>query len=194
MTIDGDTSTSDTLPAVRHRRGRSARRAIASRTRRSARSRRSRAALHDLMRELAHPGRQGRRGPDASSSPSRSRAPRTTRRRGASALRSPTRRWSRRPSPARTPTGGASSWRSARPAKRPTATGCRSGSARIIVAEDGERAADLRRGDGRALHEGRARSSCASTSASARGRGHGVDLRSDPRLHLHQCRLSQLRG
>ena len=37
--------------------------------------------------------------------------------------RSPTRRWSKPRSPARTPTGAASSWRWARPASRPTATG-----------------------------------------------------------------------
>ena len=36
--------------------------------------------------------------------------------------RSPTRRWSRPRSPARTPIGAASSWRWARPASRPTAT------------------------------------------------------------------------
>ena len=40
----------------------------------------------------------------------------------ASRCRSPIRRWSRRRSPARTPIGAASSWRSARPASRPTAT------------------------------------------------------------------------
>ena len=50
-------------------------------------------------------------------------------RRAASRCRSPIRRWSRPRSPARTPIGAAWSWRSAKPASRPTATGCRSGSA-----------------------------------------------------------------
>ena len=50
-------------------------------------------------------------------------------RRGRSACRSAIRRWSRPRSPARTPIGAASSWRSARPARRPTATACRSRSA-----------------------------------------------------------------
>ena len=55
-------------------------------------------------------------------------ARRRRRPRAASRCRSPTRPWSRRPSPARTQIGAVSSWRSARPARRPTGTACRSGS------------------------------------------------------------------
>ena len=51
------------------------------------------------------------------------------RRRGASGSRSAIRRWSRPRSRPATPIGAASSWRSARPARRPTATGLRSRSA-----------------------------------------------------------------
>ena len=64
-----------------------------------------------------------------SSSRSRDRRGSATTARAGSASRSPTRRWSRPRSPARTPTGAAWSWRSARPASRPTATSCRSASA-----------------------------------------------------------------
>ncbi len=49
-------------------------------------------------------------------------------RRAASRCRSPIPRWSRPRSPARTPTGAGSSWRSARPASPPIATSCRFGS------------------------------------------------------------------
>ena len=88
----------------------------------------------------------------------------------ASPSRSPTRRWSRPRLPARTPTGAASSWPSARPASRPTATSSSIRFGDLIVAEDGERAAGLRRGRDQRLHEGRGARTHASTSASARAR------------------------
>ena len=53
MTVDGDTSTSDTVPAVCHRRGGKARRAAHRAMRRAATGSAFGAALHDLMRDLA---------------------------------------------------------------------------------------------------------------------------------------------
>ena len=71
------------------------------------------------------PGRARRRGRAASSSRiDVTGAASATRRAPHRPSRSPIRRWSRPRSPAATPTGAASSWRSARPARRPTATGC----------------------------------------------------------------------
>ena len=53
ITIDSDTSTSDTVPAVCHRRGSKARPAPRGPRRRAADRQRFAAALHDLMHELA---------------------------------------------------------------------------------------------------------------------------------------------
>ena len=65
---------------------------------------------------------RGRRNSSPSTSPARPRR----RRRGGSASPSATRPWSRPRSPRATPIGAASSWRLAKPARRPTATGSRS--------------------------------------------------------------------
>ena len=128
VTIDGDTSTSDTLLAFAT--GAAAARgapkiANVSDPRLPAFRKAFDAVLANLAEQVARDGegarklvedhRRGRGVEDA--------------RRARSRCRSPIRRWSRPRSPARTPTGAASSWRSARPASAPTATGSRSGSA-----------------------------------------------------------------
>ena len=59
--------------------------------------------------------------------------------------RSPIRRWSKPPSPARTPTGAASSWPWARPARRRTGTSSHHASA-ASPSPDGEPVPELRRG------------------------------------------------
>ena len=106
-----------------------------------------------------------------SSSQSTSPAPKATHAaRRHRACRSPIRRWSRRRSPARTPIGAASSWRSARPAKPPTATGSAIWLGDIQVAKRGRGGARLPRGARRRLHEARRRSSSASMSAWATAR------------------------
>ena len=61
----------------------------------------------------------------------------------------------------------------------------------ILVAEDGERAAELQRSDRGALYEGR-RHRRARRRRHRQGSRHRVDLRSDARLHRYQCLLSQL--
>ena len=123
--------------------------------RRSAPRRFPRARSRRVLLDLALPGRARRRGRAEARHASTSTGAATDRRRAAHRRsRSPTRRWSRPRSPARTPTGAASSWRSARPARRPTATGCRSPSAASPIAARRRRGAGLRRGAGRRAHEG----------------------------------------
>ena len=61
----------------------------------------------------------------------------------------------------------------------------------ILVAEEGERAPSYKEEDVAALHEGR-RDHPARRPRPRRGAGDGVDLRSDARLHRHQRRLPQL--
>ena len=125
ITVDSDTSTSDTLllfatgqvagarPITRRATGGSP-----ASARRSTRcSSTSPIRWCGTARGRGNSSRCGSSGRRRSARPSGSRC------------RSPIRRWSRPRSPARTPTGGASSWRWARPASRPTATGWRSGSA-----------------------------------------------------------------
>ena len=106
ITIDSDTSTSDTvlLFATGAAAARGAPRIEERRQRRGQGLRRRPARPHARARAV---GGEGRRGRSASSSPSTSPAPRATWQPGASALPSPTRRWSRPRSPAATPTGAA---------------------------------------------------------------------------------------
>ena len=127
VTVDSDTSTSDTLlmfatgaaPSARQRGDAAGPRASGRSARRST-SCYSTGACRWCATAKAR----------ASSSRSRVDGRRDRRARpSGSRCRSPIRRWSRRRSPARTPIGAASSWRSARPANRPTATVWRSGSA-----------------------------------------------------------------
>ena len=128
--------------AVRHRRGGQARRAAHRRRRRTRASRPSARRSASVLKIAGAAGGARRRG--------RAQAGRSHGHRreigavGASAsrCRSPIRRWSRRRSPARTPIGAASSWPSARPASRPTATACRSGSATSAWRFEGERDPD----------------------------------------------------
>ena len=137
ITVDSDTSTSDTLllfatgAAAGAPRDRQCRATGGSATFREAldesppRSRPPGGARRRGRAEIRRGAGQGR-DVEALGAPDR-------------ACRSPIRRWSRRRSPARTPIGAASSWRSARRASRPTATAWPSGSATLRVAVKGER-------------------------------------------------------
>ena len=97
-----------------------------------------RRALDEVHDRPGAAGRARRRGRGEIRHHRRSRArPRHARR--ATHRRSPsaTRRWSRPRSRRATPIGAASSWRSARPARRPTATGWRSRVGGVRIAEKG---------------------------------------------------------
>ena len=114
--------------AVRHGRGGKARRAENSRRQRPPPRAVQGGARHPAARSRPSGG-QGRRGRAQIRRDHGGRRGLRTRRRRRSRCRSPIRRWSRPRSRARTPIGAASSPPSARPAKRPTATGSPSGSA-----------------------------------------------------------------
>lgn len=118
ITVDSDTSTSDTV--LLFATGKAGNPAIETAgDRRLAGFRR---ALDGVLMEMAHLVVKDGKVP-RSWSRSGSVAPRRRRPPGASASPSPTHRWSRPPLPPATPTGAASSWRSASRARRPTATG-----------------------------------------------------------------------
>ena len=165
ITVDSDTSTSDTLllaatgkvPAaeIRDLRGKPARRSAT----------RCAAVMLDLAHQVVRDGEgatkfvevRGDRRRQSERTPARSR------------WRSPIRRWSRPRSPARTRTGAASSWRSASPAPgrpRPAVDPVR----RHLVAEKGWVSPAYTEDAGRRLHEARRDRPSASTWASARGR------------------------
>ena len=137
ITVDSDTSTSDTL--LLFATGKAAKGAPRIDDPRDRRLAPFRAALNEVLRDLAH--QVVRDGEGARKFVEVRVKRRDVEEIGAAhrACRSPIRRWSRRRSPARTPIGAASSWPSARPASRPTATGWRSGSATSRVAVKGER-------------------------------------------------------
>ena len=87
---------------------------------------------------------------------------------------------------------GARSWRrSAKRARRPTATSSPSGSAIFWSPRTARSRPDYREAHGAAYMKGR-RSRSASMSAWATASGHGMDLRPHPRLYRHQRRLSVL--
>ena len=112
-------------------------------------------------------------------------------RRGASASRSATRRWSRRRSPPATPIGAASSWRSARPARRPTATSSSIAVGGMRIAEKGgpvpgyDEAPVAEHMAGREIHIAR-------RSRRRQRPRDGLDLRPDAPLHRHQWQLPEL--
>ena len=135
ITVDGDTSTSDTVLLCAT--GAAGKRRAGLKSADDARLKEFASALDDLTRDLAHQVVKDGEGAE-NSSPSPSRGPKMPRRPGASVWPSATRRWSRRPLPATMQTGAASSWRWANRAKRPTGTGSRSPSAAYSVARRGK--------------------------------------------------------
>ena len=191
ITIDSDTSTSDTVLLFATGAAAAARRAVAWTRRRARTGSASPARLHDLMHELAMSGGEGRRGPDQVRHHRRERG---RKRHGGAAHRLCRRQLAAGQDghlPARTPTGDASSWRWARAARRPTATGCPSPTATCRWPRTASaRPPTTRRPS--PVHAGR-RDPHRHRCGPGRRQGHRVDLRPHPRLHLHQRRLSQLR-
>ena len=126
VTIDGDTSTSDTLlafatgAAAAHGFAKIAR---LSDPRLAAFRKGFFAVLADLAEQVARDGEGARKLVEIMVEGAVSKN-----RRGALRSRSPIRRWSRPRLPARTPIGDVWSWPSVKPASRRTATACRSGS------------------------------------------------------------------
>ena len=184
ITVDSDTSTSDTLLLFATGKARHTRRSPAPTIRRSTISAR---ALDDAAARSRAPGRARRRGRAEIRRDRRSTgAAIDARGARASASPSPTRRWSRPRSPARTPTGAASSWRSARPASRPTATSSAIAHRRRRGRRDGRRRSpDYDEAPVAAHMKGREIDIDGRRRPRQRPR-HGVDLRPDARLHRHQ--------
>ena len=150
------------------------------------------AALDGVMRDLAHQVVR-----DGEGATQVRRDPGDRRRLGDGGARgsgspSPTRRWSRPRSPARTRTGAASSWRSARPARRPTATGCRSASATSSSPSTAGWRRATREAAGAAYMK-RAELVIGVDLGIGARRGDGLDLRPDPPLHRDQRGLPLLK-
>jgi glutamate N-acetyltransferase/amino-acid N-acetyltransferase len=125
MTVDGDTSTSDTC--LIFATGRAAARGQKPVIKAGSKKlERFSEALFEVMRDLAIRSPRTEKG-SPSSSPSRSRVPNRGKRRAKSLSPAPTRRSSRRRSRAKIRTGAASSWRSANLVKPPIATSSPSG-------------------------------------------------------------------
>ena len=125
VTIDGDTSTSDTLMMFATGKAAGAARiARGSDPRLKHFKKALHAVLADLSEQVARDGEGARKLVEIVVEGAVSKP-----RRAVSRCRSPIRRWSRPQSPGKTRIGAASSWRSARPASRPIATGFPSGSA-----------------------------------------------------------------
>ena len=105
--------------------------------------------------------------------------------------RSPTRRWSRPPLRARTPTGAASSWPSARRASRPTATSSPSASVSSCWPKQGERAPSYDEAATSAYMKNQELEIGVDIGLGV-GYGDGLHLRPDAWLHRHQRQLPEL--
>ena len=189
VTVDSDTSTSDTLMlfATGAAAKRGAPRIDDARDPRLAQFRKALdALLKNLALQVVRDGEGARKQVEVTVTGADRRV-----RPSASRCRSPIRRWSRRRSPARTPIGAASSWPSARPASPPTATACRSGSATTALAFEGERDPGLFRSRDLRLHEGRGYRHQRRSRPRAR-QGDRLDLRPDQGICRHQRRLPKL--
>ncbi len=187
ITVDGDTSTSDTVllcatQQAQTRRDRQPRRSAPRRFPPRARQRDDRPRPADRARRRGRAEIRDDRG---------DRRRKRRGRRAGSAWRSATRRWSRRRSPPATPIGAASSWRSANAGRRPTATGCRFRSAASRSPPRAGRCRATTRRRSQQHMAGREITIGVDIGIGTR-QGHGVDLRPDPRLHRHQWQLPQL--
>ncbi|MEI9901968.1 MAG: bifunctional ornithine acetyltransferase/N-acetylglutamate synthase, partial [Hyphomicrobium sp.] len=168
VTIDGDTSTSDTLLVLRDRRSGKARRPAHRRCQPTRLSPASPRALHDLLRELAILVAKDGEGITkfVTIEVEGAEDDRAARRIGLSIGNSPL---------VKTAIAGEdANWGRVRHggrqnrARRPTATSCRSASGDILVASGGRARAELCGGGGRSATCASRTSSCASISASAR--------------------------